>query len=150
MTQTIALQIDNEVQATKSKEGRYLTFAVLKNSPYKKLELDVVGWTEFNVKRDKSTKIAGTVRLWGHEIPVKYIRISPGKGAVKLARTACIIVFEYSEPRKYYLAIVVDAISNVMAIAGKRPETVAIVETKTVNAIGSEEVQFSIVEKNQL
>jgi len=150
MTQTIAMQIDNEMQEAKSKEGKYLTFAVLKNSLDKKFELEVVGWTDLKAMWNKSTKITGTVRLWGHEIPIKYIRISPGKGAVEMTSTACIIVFEYSEPRKHYLATVVDAISSVMVIAGKRPETVAVVETKTVDAIGNENVQFSIVETNQL
>jgi len=33
MTQTIAMQIDNQVQAARSREDKYLTFAVLKKKP---------------------------------------------------------------------------------------------------------------------
>ena len=143
MTRT-AVQIDEQVQAAKSKEGKYLTFAFPEKGRNKKLQLEVVGWTEFEVRSDKSDHVKGIVNLWGHEIVVVHPKTLSGRDTAEMTDTTCIIIFEFSER---YLGMVVNAISRVMNIAGKDPETVAIIETKIVDELGSEQVEYSIVER---
>ncbi len=67
-----------------------------------------------------------------------------------MTSTACIVVFERSKPGEGYFGIVLDAISNVLTIAEKDPETVTVVETEINGALGGKEIVFSVVEKNQL
>ncbi len=98
MTQTTVTQIDREMQAAKSREGKYLTFAFLEKGSNKKWELEVAGWTELEAKWDKSGKMTGTVQLWGREIPVKGRGTSPCRDAFEMTSTACIVVFERSKP----------------------------------------------------
>lgn len=143
MTQT-TVQIDEQVQAARSKEGKYLTFAFLDKGRNKKLQLEVVGWTQLEVRSDKSEHVKGIVNLWGHEILVIHPKTSSGRDTAEMTDTTCIIIFEFSER---YLGMAVPTISRVMNIAGKDPETVAIIETKIVDELGSEQVQYSIVER---
>jgi len=143
MTQT-AVQIDEQVQAARSKEGKYLAFVFPEKGRNKKLQLEVVGWAEFEVRSDKSENVKGIVNLWGHEILVTHPKTLSGRDTAEMADTTCIIIFEFSER---YLGMVVPTISRVMNIAGKDPETVAIIETKIVDELGSEQVQYSIVER---
>lgn len=149
MAQTEARQIDMEVQAAKSSEGKYLTFAFMEKGPDERFELEVVGWTKLEAKRDNSAGITGTIRLWGCEIPVRGLEVLPGRDTAAMPSTACIVVFEFSKRWKRYSGIIVRAISNVMVIAEKDPEAVAVVETKIADATGSEELQFGIVTKNE-
>jgi len=139
-----AVQIDEQVQAARSKEGKYLTFAFLKKGHNKKLQLEVVGWAQFEVRSDKSENVKRIVNLWGHEIPVMHPKTLSGRDTAGMTDTTCIIIFEYTEN---YLAMVFPTISRVMNIAEKDPETVAIIETKIVDELGSEQVQYSIVER---
>ena len=143
MTRT-AVQIDERVQAARSKEGKYLTFAFLGKGHNKKMQLEIVGWTKLEVRSDKSEHVKGIVNLWGHEILVIHPKTSSGIDTAEMTDTTCIIIFEFSER---YLGMVVTAISRVMNIAGKDPETVAIIETRIVDKLGSEKVQYSIVER---
>jgi hypothetical protein len=145
MKQTV-LRVDEQVQAAMSKEGRYLTFAFLEKGPNKKLELQVVGWTRLELPSSKSENIKCTTCLDGEEIPLVYPRILLSRGTAAITDTACIIIFEHCEPQKYYSAIVVDAVSNVMNIAEKDPETVAIVETHVADEHGGNQVQYNIIE----
>ena len=141
MTRT-AVQIDERAQAAKSKEGKYLTFAFL--GPDKKMELKAIGWTQFEVQPSKSGYTSGIVHLWGCKIPVKGPKILQGRDTAEMTDTSCIIIFEFSE---YYLGMVVNAISNVMILAEKDPETVAVVETQIVDELGCGKVQYNIVER---
>ena len=143
MTQT-AVQIDEQVQAARSKEGKYLAFVFPEKGRNKKLQLEVVGWTKFEVWLDKSENVKGIINLWGHEIFLVHPKTLSGRDTAEIADTTCIIIFEFSER---YLGMVVPTISRVMNIAGKDPETVAIIETKIVDELGSEQVQYSIVER---
>ncbi len=143
MRQTV-VQIDERVQAARSKEGKYLTFASLEKDHNKKLHLEVVGWVQLEVRSDKSEKVKWIVNLWGYEIPVVHSSTLSGRGTAEIPDTACLIIFESS---KRYSGMAVNAISNVMNIAGKDPETVAIIETRIVDELGSEQVQYSIVER---
>ncbi len=143
MTRT-AVQIDEQVQAARSKEGKYLTFAFLEKGHNKKLQLEVVGWAQFEVQPSKSGYTSGIVHLWGRKIPVKGPKILPGKDTAEMTDTACIIIFKFSE---HYFGMVVNAISNVMNIAEKDPETVAVVETQIVDELGCGKVQYNIVER---
>lgn len=149
MTKT-AVQIDEQVQAAKSKEGKYLTFAFLEKGPDKKLELEVVGWTQLEVQSNKTGNIKAVVHLWGYEVPVGSPKTLAGTDTGEMTDTTCIIIFEYSEPSKRYLGMVVDAISNVMNIAEKDPEISAIVETEIVDEFGYEQVRYNIVEQADL
>jgi purine-binding chemotaxis protein CheW len=143
MTRT-AVQIDEQVQAARSEEGKYLTFAFPEKGHDKKLQLEVVGWVQLEAWSGKSENVKGIVKLWGHEILVVCPKTLSGRDTAEMADTACIIIYEFSER---YLGMVVDAISNVMNIAGKDPETVAIIETKIVDELGSEQLEYSIVER---
>ena len=139
-----AVQVDEQVQAARSKEGKYLTFAFPEKGRNKKLQLEVVGWTQFEVWSDKSDNVKGIVNLWGHEILVIHPKTLSGRYTAEMADTTCIIIFEFSER---YVGMMVNAISNVMNIAGKDPETMAVIETKIVDELGSEQVQYNIVER---
>jgi len=139
-----AVQVDEQVQAARSKEGKYLTFAFPEKGRNKKLQLEVVGWTQFEVRSDESENVKGIVNLWGHEILVVHPKTLSGRCTAEMADTTCIIIFEFSE---HYVGMVVNAISNVMNIAGKDPETMAVIETKIVDELGSEQVQYNIVER---
>jgi len=139
-----AVQVDEQVQAARSKEGKYLTFAFPEKGRNKKLQLEVVGWTQFEVRSDKSENVKGIVNLWGHEILVIHPKTLSGRYTAEMADTTCIIIFEFSER---YVGMMVNAISNVMNIAGKDPETMAVIETKIVDELGSEQVQYNIVER---
>ena len=45
------------------------------------------------------------------------LRVLYGKGTTKMTGTTCIVIFEHSEPYKYYFGIVVEELSNVINIA---------------------------------
>ncbi len=139
-----AVQVDEQVQAARSKEGKYLTFAFPEKGRNKKLQLEVVGWTQFEVRSDKSENVKGIVNLWGHEILVIHPKTLSGRYTAEMADTTCIIIFEFSER---YVGMMVNAISNVMNIAGKDPETMTVIETKIVDELGNEQVQYNIVER---
>ncbi len=142
-----AVRIDEQLQVAKSKEGKYLTFLFQGNGHNNNMEMEVVGWTEFEVLSNKSENINGIVRLWGYEISVARPKILPGRNTAEITDTACIVIFEYSKPCKHYLGTVVDAILNVMSIAEKDPETLVIIETEIVDELGGEQVQYNIIEK---
>ena len=136
----IAVQIDEQIQITKSKESKYLTFAFLEKDHG--LELEVVGWTRLQIPVNKPENIMGVIHLWGNEIPVKQPPIFHDQNPA----TMCIVVFEYREPFRYCLGMPFDGISNVMNIAEKDPEIVTVVETEAVDCFGGSQVQYSIVE----
>lgn len=139
MKETVT-QIDEQIQSSKSKQGKYLTFAFLENNHC--LELEVVGWTQFQIPENKSENTRGVVHLWGHEIPVIQT-----VGLINLTETTCIIIFEFYEPCRHYQAILVDAIANVMSIAEKDPATVTIVETQAADCLGGTQVQYNIIKR---
>lgn len=139
MKETIT-HIDEQTQIVKSKESRYLTFIFLEREHG--LKLDVAGWTRFGVPANKPENTMGVIHLWGNEIPIIQI-----PGLTDLAETACIVIFEYSEPYRHYFGIVVDAISNVMNIIEKDPGTVSILETEALDCFGGRQSQYNIVEE---
>ena len=106
--------------------------------------MEVVGWTELNERPD-NPHIKGTVHLWEDDIPVKNSAASDAKTATKMPETACIVVFKYTKPYEYYLAIAVDSISNVMNIAGKDPVSTASVETMVSGKLGQEQRKYETV-----
>jgi len=110
-----ATQIDGQIQAAKSREGKYLGFAFLEKDDGMKLEF--VGWTKLTPQPDKPDYIRGVVNPWGCEIPVIDLRILYGKGTTELTETTCIVVFEHFEQYKYNFGIVVEELSNVINIA---------------------------------
>ena len=141
MTKTVA-RITRSAQAAKRREGKYLTFAFFERDGA--MQLDVVGWTTFQLNGDNSG-IVGTVHLWGHEIPVKDHRLLQDGEKSQIADTTCIVVFEYSEPHKEYLAILVEEISNVMAIAEKDASTAIVSETVTTDESGNKEFEYHLI-----
>ncbi len=141
MRETV-IQINEHIQAAKSKEGKYLAFIFLEGG--QGLELEVLGWTRFKVPRSRLKNILGIVHLWGHEVP-----IIQRKDVAKLTETTCVIIFEYPKPYKHYLGNVVDGIVNVMNIAEKDPATTTIIETEVEDQLGAKQVQYGIVEINK-
>lgn len=146
MTQKHVVQIDEDMQKAMSAEGRYLTFTLLEQGPNRALKLEVAGWVELKSRRNEFPMIAGTVRLMGHDIPVVFSGRPRSKESVRMKGTECIVVFEYSEPHKHYLGCVVDEISKVWNIAEKDSQNVAVIETKSTDALGKEQSQYSIPE----
>jgi len=136
----ISVQIDEQIQITKSKESKYLTFAFLEKDYG--LELEVVGWTWLQIPVNKPENIMGVIHLWGNEIPVRQPLIFHDQDPA----TMCIVVFEYREPFRHYIGMPLDGISNVMNIAEKDPATVTIVETEAIDCFGDSQLQYSIVE----
>ncbi len=114
MKETV-MQIDSQVQAAKSKEGKYLAFAFFEKDCG--LELEVIGWTQFQAQPNKPDYIKGAVHPWGSEIPVIDLGVLYGKDATEMTDTACIVIFEHTEQYKYYFAMVVEELSNVINIA---------------------------------
>ena len=142
MTKTVA-RITRSAQASKSKEGKYLTFAFFERDGA--LQLDVVGWTPFELQPGNSG-IVGMVHLCGREIPVKDLhRLLQDGEKSQIADTTCIVIFEYSEPCKEYLAILVEEISNVMAIAEKEPSTAIVSETITTDESGNKKFEYHLI-----
>lgn len=109
------MQIDRQIQAAKSREGKYLGFAFLEEDDG--MELEVLSWTKLTPQPNKPDYIRGVVNPWGCEIPVIDLRTLYGKGTTELTETTCIVIFEHSEPYKYYFGIVVEELSNVINIA---------------------------------
>jgi len=142
MIETV-VRIDRSVQAVKSQEGKYLTFAFLEKDGA--MQLEVVGWTSLQLQQYNSG-ILQTVHLWDHEIPLKNLDavMQYGKNR-QLTDTACILIFEYSEPHRKYLAILVDGISNVMTIAAKDASTAIVSETVTVDESGNRKFEYNLI-----
>ena len=139
MKETV-VQIDEQMQIAKSKEGKYLTFVFLEKDYG--MELEVVGWTRFQVPVNKPENVMGVIHLWGNEIPVKRSIIFHDQ----YPATMCIVIFEYREPFRHYLGTTFDGISNVINLAEKGPATVTIVETEATDCFGGSQVQYNIVE----
>ena len=110
-----ALQIDRQVQVTKSREGKYLSFGFFEKDYG--TELEFLGWTELVPKPDKPDYIKGVVKPWECEIPVIDLRILYGKRPTQMTDTTCIVIFEDSEPYRYFFGMVVGDLSNVINIA---------------------------------
>ncbi|MHC4497726.1 MAG: chemotaxis protein CheW [Planctomycetota bacterium] len=109
------LEKEKEFQATESKNGKYLSFTFFEKN--QGMELEVVGWTELTSRPDTPDYVRGVVNPWGCEIPVIDLRILYGKGTTGPTDAMCIIIFEHTESYKYYFAIVVEELSNVINIA---------------------------------
>ena len=133
------VQINEQMQIAKSKEGKYLTFAFLERDH--SLELEVVGWRQLH--ESDITYFKGIIHLWGNEIPVKQPLIFHDQDTA----TMCIVVFEYQEPFRHYFGIPFDGISNVLNLAEKDPATVTIVENEATDCFGGSQVQYNIVER---
>ena len=110
-----AIQIYRQLQAAKSKESKYLTFMFFEKD--RGMELEVVGQTKLRPLPNKPDYIKGVVNPWGCEIPVIDLRVLYGKGTTELTQTTCIIIFEHCESYRYYFAMVVEELSNVINIA---------------------------------
>ena len=139
----ISVQIDEQMQISKSKDGNYLAFAFLERG--NDLDFEVAGWVHFEPEKSRINGASGIVRLWGHEIP-----IIERNGITNLSETTCIIIFEYSIPQKHYLAILVDEIAKVFNIGEKDASISSIVETEIVDDSGGVQIQYSFVSQNLL
>ena len=146
MKQKHVAHIDEDMQKAMSTEGRHLTFTLLEQGPNKALKLEVAGWAELKSRSNEFPIIAGTIKLLGYEIPVVYSGILHNKESFQMKGTECIVIFEYSEPQKYFLGCMVDEISNVWNIVEKDSLNVAVIETKSTDALGKEQSRYSIVE----
>jgi purine-binding chemotaxis protein CheW len=109
------LQIDRHVQVTNSREGRYLSFGFFEKDCG--IELEFLGWTKLVPQPDKPDYIKGVVKPWECEIPVIDLRTLYGKRPTQMTDTTCIVIFEDSEPYKYFFGMVVGDLSNVINIA---------------------------------
>jgi chemotaxis signal transduction protein len=111
----VVLQIDNQEQTTKRKEGEYLAFTFFEKSHG--MELELAGWTKLGPQPDKPDYIRGVVNAWGCEIPVIDLRILYGKGPTEMTPTTCIVILEQPEQHEYYFGMVVAELSNIINIA---------------------------------
>jgi len=111
----VVTQIDRQIQAAKSREGKYLVFAFFEKD--RGMELEVIGWTKLTPQPDRPDYIRGLVNPWGCEVPVIDLRTLYGKGKTEMTETTCIVIFEHSELYKYYFGLVVEELSNVINIA---------------------------------
>ena len=145
------IQIDEQVQAAKSKEGKYLTFAFFEKGNGS--ELKVVGWTQLWAWQGKPDNIIGIIKPWGYGIPVvipvKKIRYPRGTDTTGMSETTCIVIFEYSKPYKYYLAITAESIAHVMNIAEKDAATTVITETMISNEHNGNQFEYRITAANK-
>ncbi len=108
-------QIDRQIQAAKSRKGKYPAFAFFEKDHG--MELEFVGWAKLKPQHDKPDYIRGVINPWGCEIPVINLRVLYGKGVTEMTNTTCIVIFEHFEPYKYYFGVVVEELSNVINIA---------------------------------
>lgn len=110
----MVLQIDNQEQTAKRKEGEYLAFTFFEKSHG--MELELAGWTKLGPQPDKPDYIRGVVNPWGCEIPVIDLRILYGKGPTEMTPTTCIVILEQPEQREYYFGMVVAELSKIINI----------------------------------
>jgi chemotaxis signal transduction protein len=110
----MVLQIDNQEQTAKRKEGEYLAFTFFEKSHG--MELELAGWTKLGLQPDKPDYIRGVVNQWGCEIPVIDMGILYGKGPTEMTPTTCIVILEQPEQREYYFGMVVAELSNIINI----------------------------------
>ena len=137
------VQIDEQMQAAKSKEGKYLTFAFRRT--VHGLKLEVAGWTQLRVPPDIPDSTMGIVNLWGYNIPVKKVKFPHGDCDTELTETTCIVIFEYSKTYKYYLGIMAATIASVLNIAEKNAANTKIYETTIVDQSNNKRVEYDIV-----
>ena len=110
----MVLQIYNQEQIAKRKEGEYLVFTFFEKNYG--MELELAGWTKLGPQPDKPDYIRGVVNPWGCEIPVIDLRILYGKGPTEMTPTTCIVILEQPEQREYYFGMVVAELSKIINI----------------------------------
>ena len=138
MTQKV-VRINEQLQATKSREGEYLAFAFLEKDNGMKFE--IVGWAQLHFRSDEPV-----MHLREHEVPVKDPNgILKRNGTEEIPETSCIVVFEYSKPYEHYLAILVEDITAVMTIAEKDPLTAIVSQTTSTEESGAENIEYHLI-----
>lgn len=78
----------------------------------------MVGWTKLFAEPHKRECVKGIVHRGGHKITIIDLKAMYGRGPTIMTSDACIVIFEYSEPPKHSIGIVVEGIANVINIAG--------------------------------
>lgn len=111
----VVIEFDKWQQASKNKKGECLTFAFFEKGHG--MELELVGWTHLYPEPDKPDYFKGVIEPWGSKIPVIDLKILHGRGTTEITDRTCIVIFEHFEAYKYYFAMVVEDLSNVINIA---------------------------------
>lgn len=119
MNQAAAV-IDQTIQASASKTGKYLTFA-LDNEEYGigilKVK-EIIGMMPITSVPKTPDFVKGVINLRGKVIPVLDLRLKFGMGEIPYTERTCIIVVEIDTSSSMILiGIVVDSVSEVLNIA---------------------------------
>jgi purine-binding chemotaxis protein CheW len=120
MTQA-ALAVDQETQALREREGKYLTFT-LANEDYG-LEIlkvrEIIRILDITVIPQTPPFIKGVINLRGRVVPVIDLRLKFGLPSMDYGERTCIIVVEVtSEVGSVQVGVAVDSVSEVLTISG--------------------------------
>jgi purine-binding chemotaxis protein CheW len=120
MTQA-ALAVDQETQALREREGKYLTFT-LANEDYG-LEIlkvrEIIRILDITVIPQTPPFIKGVINLRGRVVPVIDLRLKFGLPSMDYGERTCIIVVEVtSEVGSVQVGVGVDSVSEVLTISG--------------------------------
>ena len=136
-------KIEEFDQATATKEGKYLTFA-LANEEYG-LEIltvrEIIGYIDVTAVPQTPGHVKGVINLRGQVIPVVDLRTKFGMEAAKVTEQTCIIVVEITQSgRKSNTGIIVDRVQEVLDVAGEdieeAPQFGASVDTNFILGMG--------------
>ena len=152
MTRT-AVQIDEQMQASKSKDGKFLTFVFSDHVRGKDTEFEVVGWTGISVPPNKPDIIHGVVHLFGEEIRISNYSCSPGYGGAEMPQTTCIVIFKRPPPYSNCRGMLFERIEDVMRITEQYNEesslTGMVVEITHTDELRGKWLEYDIVTVNK-
>ena len=104
------------IQENKSTNSEYLTFGFFDKGHGMKLEF--IDWTQLQTQPDKPDYIRGYIYPWGSKIPVIDLKFLYDRKTTEILATSCLVIFEHCVTYKYYFAIAVEELSNVINLAG--------------------------------
>ena len=126
MAETATQKMESVNDAVRSKEGKYLTFA-LGEEEYG-LEIlkvrEIIGYVDVTRIPQTPDYVQGVINLRGQVIPVVDLRAKFGMETVERTEATCIIVVEISRAEDTIsTGVIVDRVQEVLDISGEQIET---------------------------
>ena len=116
------IQAEQEAENPEGKEGKYLTF-VLENEEYGiriQNVREIIGMMDITSVPNSPDFIKGVINLRGKVIPIVDLRTRFGMTASETTDRTCIIVVEINrDEARIVIGLVVDSVSEVLAIKGE-------------------------------
>jgi purine-binding chemotaxis protein CheW len=114
-----ATTTDPRAAATRSTAGKYLTFALGKESYGLQIlkVREIIRLTDITRVPRMPTYLRGVINLRGKVVPVADLRVKFGLAEVENRERTCIVVVEISGTAKSLMGLVVDAVEEVVSLA---------------------------------